>query len=463
METVTTKLVPITSDLAAKEQIRFKRDDGDEQTIDHQDVVGVVPTSDMLSAHVVYVEHDEKDTAAPPQIRITSGITSRTTSRTTSGTTSRTTSRTIHGDAPSLDTSDTETHIILSSGSGSNLAINFFEDAVKPALAVLFPKSHKGFHIHQTQSTETILNLTNSVFFPKADKGSLLRIILLSGDGGIIDLINGLLAKPASSDYKAPQVVLLPLGTANALYHSINAGKDNTWGLRALASNAHKPLPVFAATFSEGARLLVDEARREEELPKDHKSQYPILHGAVVGSWGMHASLVADSDTVEYRKFGLERFKMAAKEALYPASGSPPHAYKAKISILKGDTWAPLEEEEHMYVLASMVSNIEKTFTISPSSKPLDANLHLVRFGPTSGDEAMRIMGLAYQGGKHVDDPAVLYESIDGVKIEFQAKEEDPRWRRICIDGKIVRVEKDGWVEIRKEERRVLDVVVAQV
>jgi hypothetical protein len=113
-----------------------------------------------------------------------------------------------------------------------------------------------------------------------------------------------------------------------------------------------------------------------------------------------------------------------------------------------------------MYVLATLVSNLEKTFTISPSSKPLDGQLRLVHFGPMpSGKEVMGVMGQAYQGGKHVADPAVGYEDIEGLRIDFEGKEEDGRWRRICVDGKIVRVDKDGWIELRKEPRHVLDVI----
>lgn len=114
-----------------------------------------------------------------------------------------------------------------------------------------------------------------------------------------------------------------------------------------------------------------------------------------------------------------------------------------------------------MYVLATLVSHLEQPFCISPASKPLDGKLYLVLFGPRGGDDAMRIMGLAYQGGKHVDDGAVRYEEIEGLRIEFEgAEEEEGRWRRVCVDGKIVRVEAGGWVEVRREERRVLDVVV---
>lgn len=353
-----------------------------------------------------------------------------------------------------------DVHVILSVGSGHQQAATFYDDCVGPILAAVYPDDHQSFEVHTTTSATSVLELTNNVIFAKANAGTVLRIIILSGDGGVIDLVNGLSSHTTSPSYIAPQVILLPLGTANALYHSINVGKTNIWGINALALSQARPLPIFTASFSPGARLLVDEARSEEELSKDPSSGQLALHGAVVCSWGMHASLVADSDTAEYRKFGVERFKMAAKEALYPADVSAPHAYKAKVSVLKGEEWTALKEEEHMYTLATMVSNLEQPFCISPRSKPLDGSMHLVHFGPTSGDEAMRLMGLAYQGGQHIEETAIRYEAIDGLRIEFEGREDEERWRRICVDGKIIRVEKEGWVELRKDTRRVLDIAV---
>jgi diacylglycerol kinase family enzyme len=348
-----------------------------------------------------------------------------------------------------------EAHIILSIGSGHRKAEIFFKDIVAP---ILDQAGIKHGTVHTTRSETSVLELTRDIFVPAANEAKPLRIILASGDGGIVDLVNGLLATPHSETYVAPQVVLLPLGTANALYHSINSNSSgsNTWGLQALSSTKSKPLPTLTATFSPGSRLLVDEARREEKLNDKNE-----VHGAVVVSWGMHASLVADSDTAEYRKFGIDRFKMAAKEALYPADGSLPHPYRGKVSYLTQDgEWTKLDGEEHLYTLATLVSNLEAPFCISPSTKPLDGSMHLVYFGPTSGDEAMRIMGLAYQGGKHVDDAMVRYEQIEGLKIEFD--EADGRWRRVCVDGKIIRVEKGGWVEVKKRVGGVLDVVTAE-
>ena len=109
--------------------------------------------------------------------------------------------------------------------------------------------------------------------------------------------------------------------------------------------------------------------------------------------------------------------------------------------------WHTVDRTEHSYVLATLVSHLEKGFQISPSSQPLDGKLRLLHFGPMNGDEVMKIMTGAYQGGKHTEDPRVGYETIDGLRVEFD--EQDARWRRICVDGKIVRVEQGGWVEVR--------------
>ena len=69
----------------------------------------------------------------------------------------------------------------------------------------------------------------------------------------------------------------------------------------------------------------------------------------------------------------------------------------------------------------------------------------------------MRILGMAFAGGKHIGEKAVGYQSIEGLRIEFD--EPDGQWRRVCVDGRIIRVGEGGWVEVRREIRDVLDVI----
>jgi len=182
-----------------------------------------------------------------------------------------------------------------------------------------------------------------------------------------------------------------------------------------------------------------------------------------VASYGFHATLVADSDTTEYRKHGEKRFGLVAKDLLNPPQGGDPHAYKAEVTLSKGDkTEVAVPRTEHGYILASLVSNLEKAFTISPASKPLDGQLRVVHFGPLDGEKTMGIMKAAYNNGSHVGMDTVGYEHVEGLRISFLEEGEDWKWRRCCIDGLIVEVEEGGWMEVQRIEggSEAVDVVV---
>ncbi|EXJ91236.1 hypothetical protein A1O1_04346 [Capronia coronata CBS 617.96] len=354
---------------------------------------------------------------------------------------------------------DREIHVVISILSGHKKAQEYYDDTLKPLL-----DSHNVQHsTHTTSSTQSIINLTRSLFVVNATQGVKQTIILLSGDGGIIDIVNTMTTvlnrrnddtRPPSIFIK-PVVVLIPMGTANALAWSCKVAQDP---IGSMMKGMPRSLPTFQAQFSPGAKLVVNEGRDRETLTESDDEE-GIMYGAVVFSWGLHASLVAMSDTAEYRKHGLERFKMAAGQLL-----SEGHKYRGKVKWRKaGGDWGELPGSEHSYVLATMVSNLEEHFQISPATKPVDGTLRLVSIGPEPADEIMRLLGLAYQSGKHVTDPKVTYEDIKSLRIEFD--EDDERWRMVCVDGKIVAIAKGGWVEATKipatgmDARRVIEVV----
>jgi hypothetical protein len=147
-----------------------------------------------------------------------------------------------------------------------------------------------------------------------------------------------------------PILSQLPLGTGNALFHSLQkpASIPSIYiqGLRTLLHGIPKPLPIFQAKFSPGARLLTDEGQIASPLTNG------TLYGAVVASYGLYATLVADSDTIEYRKHRDKRFRLVAKDLLFPEDGKA-HIYKAEVVLDR----KRLFRKEHGYVLASLVSN----------------------------------------------------------------------------------------------------------
>lgn len=214
---------------------------------------------------------------------------------------------------------------------------------------------------------------------------------------------------------------------------------------------------------------------------------------------------------------------MAAQALLSPPDGTPSHVYKGKVTPIpaehedepssasnpiSGDTEGTgLEQKrEHMYVLAAMVSNLQEKFCISPLSKPLDGQMRLLHFGPMEGEKVMRVMGecgpffaappplglffgicylscrqnllppqnpkettktntpppppteLASTTQTHTSEPGITYLPISGLRIDFE--EPDARWRRVCVDGKIVVVSQGGWVTVLREEGGRLELIV---
>ena len=352
-------------------------------------------------------------------------------------------------------------YVIISTGSGAGEAQQYFDNVLKPALSAIgIHDDH--YYVHTTSSNQSISDLASKVLLPRANQGHPQTILLLSGDGGVVDIVNHLLSSSRTAGYVKPAIGLIAMGTGNAFANSTGLNRDQTKGLRHFFQGKAHSVPTFSVLFSAGSEYLVNEGRKTEPLAS-LKSGVGVVYGAVVCSWALHASLVADSDTLEYRKFGHQRFQMAAKELLTPSDGSASHAYQGKITLFKKDPQGEeiaqtLDAREHMYVLATLVSNLEEKFNISPHSKPLDGQLRLLQFGVVPTADVMKILGLAFQGGAHVEDDSVRYESIEGMRIDFD--ETVGRWRRVCVDGKIIRVNEGGWMEVRRNTSDdVLDVI----
>jgi hypothetical protein len=90
-----------------------------------------------------------------------------------------------------LDPNVTEIYVLVSTKSGTGLAIAFWEQLLKPFLA-LVGLSSSSLNVIQTESAETVRNFVKDTLLPKANQGTQQTVILLSGDGGIVDSVNAI-------------------------------------------------------------------------------------------------------------------------------------------------------------------------------------------------------------------------------------------------------------------------------
>lgn len=363
--------------------------------------------------------------------------------------------------------------VIVSTRSGTGQAPCFYEGVLRPLLGGLGldeaaetegsfaapDEDGDGYRSRNSYRVVTTTSPRSVTEYAVALGAGERTVILLSGDGGVVDLLNGLDRKGAP-----PTIALLPLGTGNALFHSLHKPHYTTTpgpfpltlALRTLVKGTASALPTFRAEFSPGARLVSTEQGNGDD-PVQH------LVGAIVASYGFHAQLVWESDTPAYRVHGDKRFGMAAGELLregkvYDATLGVERRGEREVVVVQPlvagrDDASP----GFTYILATLVSNLERTFTISPASRPLDGRLRVVHFGDVGGGErTMEIMMAAYRGGEHVGMEGVGYEGggeddeVEELRVEV--RETDARWRKVCVDGTIVEVEEGGWFVVRREK-----------
>lgn len=358
-------------------------------------------------------------------------------------------------------------NIIVSTKSGTGTSLQFWESVLEPLLKTAANEFNdittgESYECLVTTSKDSVREFAQQLNTSDSKHHT---VVFLSGDGGVVDLLN---AYPGeATDGSHLTVAAMPLGSGNALFHSTHkplyepvGPSALVLGLRTLFTGVPADLPIFRATFSTGSRLVnfTEKDSSADDIQRQDTAVSELL-GAIVASYGFHASIVYESDTPEYRVYGAKRFGMVAQELLRES-----HPYAARVEVRRpaSDKFEPVPRETHAYVLSTLVSNLERTFTISPAGKPLDGKLRLVHFGAIGGERTMDVMMKAYDGGKHIDvkwddGEAVGYEEIDELKVTTQ--EIDERWRKVCIDGTIVELAEGGSVTV-KPEKALFKVVV---
>ena len=299
---------------------------------------------------------------------------------------------------------------------------------------------------------------------PDYDVGSAVdghsTVILGSGDGTVHDIINSGVRHPLA-------LVLVPCGTANALYSSLFPTGDRLQSLHAfLANKPTRPLSI-ASTSVNGAT--------------------PVL-SVVVVSTALHASILHHSEALRDSHPGLVRFKIAAQQSVnkwYNARVRlSPIPSLGLVQIYDPTSKAFVALPDHSlsgpfaYFLSTVnVDRLEPTFTIAPLARaipppPATCDLVIIRplrhpsipedtpnardaFVPIISD----VLGAVYQDGAHVDLSIVEYIRCGGWEwipvcflILLHSQHSDPPQKDpddqdahlLCTDGAISHIPTHG-------------------
>jgi hypothetical protein len=84
-------------------------------------------------------------------------------------------------------------HVLLSTKSGGGHAVLAWDQVVKPVLYSIGLKE-ESYRVLRTESHDSVREFAQDVLRVKAGEGAKQAVIVLSGDGGVVDLLNGVMS-----------------------------------------------------------------------------------------------------------------------------------------------------------------------------------------------------------------------------------------------------------------------------
>ncbi|KIJ17273.1 hypothetical protein PAXINDRAFT_130988 [Paxillus involutus ATCC 200175] len=315
-------------------------------------------------------------------------------------------------------------------------------------------------------------------------------VVLGSGDGTLHKIINQLAfvtLKDARKNVPAVRLVLVPCGTANALYASLFRRTSQQDAV------AYKLQSVDAFLRGSTLKPLRLAFTSLSGPPVPQQSPPRIVLSAVVTSTALHAAILEDSEGLRKKIPGIERFKVAAQQnitrwysshvKLLPMSSSGVvHIYDPE----KGD-FVPHDDSNEdnptldvhgpfAYFLSTVnVDRLEPEFRINPmvsKSPALDTSMDVIVVRPqrdptfgldvpqareTFAKKAIAVLTAAYQDGNHVNlrysEDGDITEGGTGKTVvecfrcagwEWIPDVNDERAHLLCSDGTIFRIDKAG-------------------
>lgn len=343
--------------------------------------------------------------------------------------------------------------VIYNPVGGDSTARKFVEDHVLPLLKT------SDVPIAKIVGTEHAGHAGAAAFeFVDSTAPGPLDIVVASGDGTIHEIVSTIALAPSyknrSPDTPARvNLILVPCGTANALYSSLFLPKPNDDPVQYKLQGIH-------AFIKKAKRVPLTLAITDILTAPAGKGSTPVREkatiSAVVTSTALHASILHDSEALRAEIPSIERFKVAAYQNITRWYAGCAKLFPSKSTGVV-EIWNPFDKEfvphaesdeddpyvdidgPFAYFLSTVnVDRLEPTFQITPlvTAEPrAGAFLDVVVIRPyrdvsLSGLEAEEerkrfaeklgaVLGAAYQSGNHVN---LRYDSTGKVVSEGEGE-----------------------------------------
>lgn len=197
-----------------------------------------------------------------------------------------------------------DVHVVYNQHAGHHKAKKLLDAVVRPRLEAWCHAHHETrcmLHFHETDAQTGAIGTGRALTQQAIDRASV--YVVLGGDGTVHELLQGMyLERRVFLADHGVSLVIVPVGTGNALYHShfgpdISPSRDPTWRLRSLEAFL-RSAPAGRASCA----LTVMRANPGSRL------------ACVVVSHALHTAILRDSEALRSNHPGLERFQMAAEK-----------------------------------------------------------------------------------------------------------------------------------------------------
>ncbi|XP_037546529.1 sphingosine kinase 1 [Nematolebias whitei] len=257
-------------------------------------------------------------------------------------------------------------------------------------------------------------------------------IVIMSGDGLLFEVINGLLERSDCEEAIQTPLGILPSGSGNALAASIHYYSGDP--------------PVSSEELLVSCGLLLCKGLVSRmDLVSIHLSSGPRLFSFLSLAWGFVADVDVESE--KYRHLGAARFTVGTlvrlaslrvyrgKLAYLPATGDSSDLQLPPLDQPVPGDWVVVPEEDFILVLAMYQSHLAEDLLAAPDARLDDGTIHLMYVKAGISRTALLRLFLAMEKGTHLDTNCqhLVHSKVRALRLEPTSPE-----GIITVDGEVV-------------------------